>query len=119
LPRFISRISVSTFLPALGEYLRADFFLEVDFFAAVRLLEAFFAVDFLAVDFFVADFRAEDFFAEDFFRVDLVAIIDLLRIQMARSFFTLSDGNLSRSQLTLPTLHSSAAPRGPRADRRA
>ena len=36
LPRFISRISVSTCLPALGEYLRPDEdFFEDDFFAVV------------------------------------------------------------------------------------
>lgn len=32
LPCFISRISLSTFLPAEGEYLRREDFLELDFF---------------------------------------------------------------------------------------
>jgi hypothetical protein len=31
-PFFISRISISTFLPAEGEYLRPDDFFELDFF---------------------------------------------------------------------------------------
>jgi hypothetical protein len=44
LPRFISRISVSTFLPADGEYLRRDDFLAVDFWE----------LDFFVVAFFVA-----------------------------------------------------------------
>jgi len=63
LPRFISCISVSTFLPADGEYLRLDdffapYFLPLDFFAdEPRVL--FFAllpreVDFFLVAFFVA-----------------------------------------------------------------
>lgn len=39
LPCFISRISVSTFLPEEGEYLRRDDFLfEVDFLAEERLV---------------------------------------------------------------------------------
>lgn len=60
LPCFISLISVSTFLPAEGEYLR---------------LEDFFADDFLVEDFLVEDFFAVVlllvllFFAEDLFRV--------------------------------------------------
>lgn len=33
LPFFISRISISTFFPADGEYLRFDVFFELDFFA--------------------------------------------------------------------------------------
>lgn len=57
LPRFISLISVSTFLPADGEYFRRE-----DFFA-----DDFFADDFLADDFLADDFLAEGFFAEDFF----------------------------------------------------
>lgn len=79
LPCFISRISVSMFLLALGEYLRLDFFFDEDFFAAVRRPEGRLVEDFLAEDleedFFVADFLEEDFLVEDFLRVDLVAII--------------------------------------------
>jgi hypothetical protein len=54
LPFFISLISVSTFLPAEGEYLRPDDFLEDDFLA-----DDFFADEllfFLLLDFFFAAF---------------------------------------------------------------
>jgi len=65
LPAFISRISVSTCLPAAGLYLRVDFFAEVflagDFFAAV-----FFVGAFLLAAFFVEVFFAEVFFAAFF-----------------------------------------------------
>lgn len=79
LPFFISRISVLTFLPVEGEYLRVDFFaaaerffaadfrVEEDFFVAVEL---FFAVDFrVEEDFFAAEvfLCAADFFVEDDF----------------------------------------------------
>lgn len=43
LPCFISRISLSTFLPADGEYLRPEDFLEVDF-RAEELRVLFFAL---------------------------------------------------------------------------
>jgi hypothetical protein len=46
LPFFISCISVSTFLPADGEYLRVDDFFEADFLA----------LDFLELDLFLAAF---------------------------------------------------------------
>ena len=82
LPRFISRISLSTFLPADGEYL--------------RLLD-FFELDFLALDFFADDervlFRALPlrelrlFELLDFFLVAFwVAITILLEGQMRSSF---------------------------------
>jgi hypothetical protein len=89
LPCFISFISVSTFLPADGEYLRRD-----DFFA-----EDFLVVDFLAEDFFAEDFLALVlrlllllFFAEVLLRVLLdlffaaffVAILSSLKIRCAR-----------------------------------
>ena len=71
LPAFISRISVSTFLPAEGEYFRVD-----DFFAAFFV--AFFAVLFRVVLFFAAFFVL--FFAAflvDFLLAFLVAIMKL------------------------------------------
>src|ERR1700749_262338 len=46
LPFFLSRISVSTFFPADGEYLRLDDFFEADFLA----------LDFLELDLFLAAF---------------------------------------------------------------
>jgi hypothetical protein len=49
-PFFIALISVSTFLPAEGEYLRVDDFFDADFFFALL----FFALLFFAVDFLVA-----------------------------------------------------------------
>jgi hypothetical protein len=56
-PCFIARISVFTFLPALGEYLRPDF--PVVFFAAEDLLaDDFLPGDFLPEDFFVAIFNS-------------------------------------------------------------
>ncbi len=60
LPCFISLISVSTFFPAEGEYLRR---------------EDFFADDFFAEDFLEGDFLAEDFFAEDFFAVEVFLVL--------------------------------------------
>lgn len=85
LPRFISLISVSTFLPAEGEYLRRE-----DFFA-----DDFFADDFFAEDFFAAVlllvllFFAEDLFCvllDLFFAAFLVAIDILLENQMFSGF---------------------------------
>lgn len=73
LPFFISLISVSTFLPADGEYLRRD-----DFFA-----DDFLAEDFLADDLLVEDFLAEDFFADDF----LVLVPRLLLLFLAEVLF--------------------------------
>jgi len=50
LPFFISRISVSTFLPADGEYLRLDDFFEADFLALDLLeLDLFLAAFFVAI----------------------------------------------------------------------
>jgi hypothetical protein len=77
LPLLNSRISLSTFLPADGEYLRdEDFFLaEERFFAAEFLLvEEDFLV--LVEEDFLREELLEDFLAdEDFFlRVDFVAI---------------------------------------------
>ena len=61
LPLFISRISVSTFLPAEGEYFRPEDFFEDDFLA-----EDFFADDFRVVDFLaVVLFLALPFFADE------------------------------------------------------
>lgn len=56
LPCFISRISVSTFFPADGEYLWFEDFLDELFFAVLRrVLLLFFALlDFFLVAFFVA-----------------------------------------------------------------
>jgi hypothetical protein len=74
LPCFISRISVSTLLPAESEYFRIDFFFDVLFFAVdLRIDEDFFAEDFFVEDFFLeADFlRDEDFFLLE---VSLVAM---------------------------------------------
>ena len=64
LPRFISCISVSTLLPAAGEYFRRD-----DFFEVVFLAEDFFAL---------VRRRLLDFFFEAF----LVAMPILLKNQM-------------------------------------
>ena len=61
LPCFISRISVSTCLPAEGLYLRADFF-------AGAFFAAFFVEDFFAGDFFIA------FLVADFLLAFLVAM---------------------------------------------
>ena len=41
LPRFISRISLSTFLPEDGEYFRRDDFFELDFLELDFFLAAF------------------------------------------------------------------------------
>jgi hypothetical protein len=93
LPRFISCISRSTSLPALGLYLREELlFLPALFLLPVFLLllfllpgdedfllEDFFGLDLLLVDFFVPaffvlDFVAEDFFGEDFFAADFLLL---------------------------------------------
>src|ERR1700748_2677610 len=73
-PFFISRISVSTCLPAAGLYLRVD-----DFFAA------FFAGDFFAGDFFAGDFFAADFFAGAFFAA--VFLVAFLLLDFFAAFF--------------------------------
>jgi hypothetical protein len=65
-PCFISRISVSTCLPAAGLYLRVDFL--AAFFAGAFFAGAFF------VAFFAGDFFGADFFAADFLVAFLVAI---------------------------------------------
>jgi len=76
LPRFISRISRSTFLPADGAYLRP----EEDFFAPLLRALVFRAPArdapplLRAVVFFAVLFFAEDFFVLDFFLVALVAM---------------------------------------------
>lgn len=49
LPFFISLISVSTFLPAEGEYLRPEDFFDEDFFEDVFLGDVFLADDFFAL----------------------------------------------------------------------
>lgn len=67
LPRFISCISVSTFFPAEGEYLRPEDFLRLELFFA--LLERPRVLDVRLEDFFVA--RRVDLWPED----DLVAIV--------------------------------------------
>lgn len=79
LPFLNACISLSTFLPADGEYLRdEDFFLDEFFFAADFLPaeEDFLAEDFLVEEDLLREELLEDFFAdEDFFlRVDFVAI---------------------------------------------
>jgi hypothetical protein len=71
LPRFISRISRSTFLLADGEYLRVEDFLELDFFAVVL----FFALD--------RDARGLRLELDFFLVAILVAITILLGGQMA------------------------------------
>ena len=71
-PRFISCISVSTFLPAEGEYLRV----EVVFFEAVLRAVVFFTV-FFAADFF-ARFFVDDFFAAVLRIAFLVAMAHIL-----------------------------------------
>jgi len=80
LPCFISLISVSTLLPAEGEYLRREDFFADDFFA-----EDFFAVVLLVVPVFFADglFRA---LLDLFFAAFLVAIDILLENQMFTRF---------------------------------
>ena len=75
LPRFISRISRSTFLPADGEYLR----LEEDFFDPLLRGALLRALDFFAELFFAALFFAEDFLVLDFFLAVLVAMTILPR----------------------------------------
>src|SRR6185437_4960216 len=75
LPCFISFISRSTALLALGPYLRP----ELLFFADDFLLELFFAALFLVVLFllelfFAEDFLLADFLVPDFFAAFLVAI---------------------------------------------
>src|SRR6185503_4738016 len=85
LPCFISFISRSTALLALGPYLRpellffADDFLVELFLLALLLLELFFAALFLVVLFllelfFAEDFLLADFLVPDFFAAFLVAI---------------------------------------------
>jgi hypothetical protein len=92
LPRLNSCISLLTFLPADGEYLRReedffvedlplellDFFLLEELFFVVLLLRAvvFFAVDLRALLFFALLFFAEDFFALLFFAEDFFALLD-------------------------------------------
>ena len=70
LPFFISRISVSTFLPAEGEYFRP---------------EDFFADDFLAVDFF-EDFVAVERFLELLFFTEELLFFLLLDLFLAAFF---------------------------------
>ncbi len=76
LPFFISRISVSTFLPADGEYLRPEDFL---------------AEDFLAEDFFVEDLLLEELLLEDFFApvllLELLFFPELLFLVLLDLFF--------------------------------
>jgi hypothetical protein len=105
LPRLNSCISLSTFLPADGEYFRPeedffdedlrllllDFFLLEELFLVLLLLRAvdFFALDFfLAEDFFALLFFAEDFFVllDFFFAAFFVAMTILPRTQMFPSF---------------------------------
>jgi hypothetical protein len=75
LPLLNSRISLSTFLPAEGEYLRDEvFFFDEELFFAVDILPV--EEDFLVAEAFLREELLEDFFTdEDFFlRVDFVAI---------------------------------------------
>jgi len=107
LPRLNSCISLSTFLPAEGEYFRPeedffdedlrllllDFFLLEELFLVLLLLRAvdFFALDFfLTEDFFALLFFAEDFFVllDFFFAAFLVAMTILPRTLMFPSFET-------------------------------
>ena len=73
-PFFISRISVSTCLPAAGLYLRVAAFF-VDFFAEDFFAGVFFALDFFVAVFLVA-FFVEDFFADDFFAAFFAVAMD-------------------------------------------
>jgi hypothetical protein len=80
LPRFISCISVSTFLLADGLYFRVELF-----FADVFLEELFFAADFLLAAFFAGAFFAELFFAELFFVADFFDAAFFVAIGFASS----------------------------------
>ncbi len=82
LPFFISLISVSTFLPAEGEYFRPE-----DFFAGDFLVEDFFADDFLALVLFLVLLFFDDellflVLLDLFFAAFFVAIFILLENQM-------------------------------------
>src|SRR3954468_16611911 len=77
LPSFISRISVSTFLLAEGEYFRPEDFFDDDFLAE----------DFFAEDFFADDFRVVDFLALVLFLVLLFLADELLFFLLLDFFF--------------------------------
>jgi hypothetical protein len=70
LPRFISRISRSTFLLADGLY-----FLELDFLLDFDFADVFFAVDFFADAFLLGLFLRVLFLLEDFFADFLLAFL--------------------------------------------
>jgi hypothetical protein len=80
LPFFISRISVSTFLPAEGEYFRPeDFFFDEDFFVLVLRREPLFFALVLRRE--VPEVRLRPLL-DDFFEAFLVAMPILLKNQM-------------------------------------
>ena len=74
-PFFISRISVSTCLPAAGPYWRVELFFAEDFFAEDFFAGAFFALVFFALDFFVAVFFVA-FLVDDFFAAFFAVAMD-------------------------------------------
>lgn len=82
-------ISVSTLLPAAGEYLRPEDFLAEDLLADARFDEYFFAEDFFAGARFADDRLADDFFALVPFRPLLFLVAAPLREELL--FFALVD----------------------------
>jgi hypothetical protein len=92
-PFFISLISVSTFLPAEGEYLRPDDFFAEDFFAEVFLVEDFLAEELLVEDLFalvpflVLPFRAEELLFLVLLDLFLAAFFDAISILLENQMF--------------------------------
>ena len=86
LPFFISFISVSTLLPAAGEYLRPEDFFAEDLFVEGFLLEDFFALLLLLVLLFFAEELLFLMLLDFFFAAFFVAIFILLENQMACRF---------------------------------
>jgi hypothetical protein len=70
LPLFISLISVSTLLPAAGEYFRPEEFLAEDFFAEGFFVEDFFALVLLLVLLFLV--LLDRFFAAFFVAINIL-----------------------------------------------
>jgi len=87
LPFFISLISVSTFLPAEGEYFRPEDFFADDFFADDFLVEGFFALGLLLVLLFFEELL---FFAAFFVAICPPRKSDVHRIRV--SCMTVEDG---------------------------
>ena len=86
LPFFISLISVSTLLPAAGEYLRPEDFLLEDFFAEDFFVEDFFALAPLLLLLFFAEELLLLVLLDFFFAAFFVAIQILLENQMFGGF---------------------------------